>query len=191
MKKHCLHCLAAMAVFYILAAGQAQADEATRQKLFQRVFGDAARPDPEMRKKVLAAPPGQRCYVDKNHDGKPEEVWFIDTDPRHAQADRPILVRAIDRDGDLKMGGEPDTDSDLYIADWKADGTVDAVLEYLDTDHDNKVDEMVMYFDCAAWLRGQTALAALWSRDVGHDHRLLYGRFLYLSPDGLPAALPF
>ena len=76
---------------------------------------------------------GRRHYVDANQDGKPEEVWFIDTDWRHRQKKVvedlfcPLLVRVIDEDGDLQMGGEPDLDSDLYLADWKADGSVKAL----------------------------------------------------------------
>ena len=140
-----------------------------RQRLFERVFGDHARLDMEMVRRVREAPHGQRHYVDRDGDGRPEEVWFIDTAPRHRDAQRPILVRAIDRDGDLRMGGEPDLDSDLYIADWQADGRVDAVVEYVDTDGDNDLDQMGIYFD-----GGNRGLRLWWSRDDGDDNLLWF-----------------
>ena len=141
------------------------------QRALEKVFGDAVRLDPEMRRKVLAGKPGERFYVDKNGDGKPEEVWFIDIDPRHRPQFCPLLVKVIDEDGDLKMGGEPDKHGDLYVADWNADGKVDAVIEYKDLDGDKNLHEMAMYFN-AVYKSGN--LSALWSRDVGHDHRLWY-----------------
>ena len=55
-------------------------------------------------------------------------------------------MRAIDEDGDLEEGAEPDLDSDLYVVDWKADGTVDVMTDYADRDGDNDVDEMAFYF---------------------------------------------
>jgi len=63
-----------------------------QQQAFERVFGDAARLDAAMVKKVKADIPGKRHYVDRNGDGKPEEVWFIDIDPRHTANKRPLLV---------------------------------------------------------------------------------------------------
>ena len=93
-----------------------------QQKCFEYVFGDKVKLDPAMVKKVGADLSGKRYYVDKDNDGKPEEVWYVDVDPRHFDSKRPVLVRAIDRDGDMKMGGEPDLDSDLYIVDYNADG---------------------------------------------------------------------
>lgn len=111
---------------------------------FVRVFGEYARIDPDMRAKVLAAPAGKRHYVDTDGDGKPDEVWFIDTHPRHPEEYRPLLARVIDEDGDLEWGHEPDLDNDLYIADWKADGTVDAALDY--TGRGGGLSEMGMYF---------------------------------------------
>ncbi|HNT89651.1 MAG TPA: hypothetical protein PKL84_17445, partial [Candidatus Hydrogenedentes bacterium] len=144
------------------------------QPLFQRIFGDAVRLDPEMRAKVLADEPGKRHYVDKDGDGRPEEVWFIDTEPRHPEAWRPILVRAIDEDGDLAMGGEPDLDSDLYVADWKGDGIVDAVLDYTDLDGDNDVDEMAFYFPGKPGGAREDQIMVWWGRDEGDDNLLWF-----------------
>lgn len=140
-----------------------------QQKCFEYVFGDKVKLDPAMVKKVGSDLSGTRHYVDRNGDGKPEEVWYVDVDPRHSDAKRPILVRAIDRDGDMEMGGQPDTDSDLYVIDWNADGIVDAVISYEDLDGDQDVDRMSIYsFDKNYGLR------VYWSRDDGDDNLLWY-----------------
>ncbi|MFA6813342.1 MAG: hypothetical protein WCR45_09695, partial [Bacteroidaceae bacterium] len=140
-----------------------------QQKCFEYVFGDKVKLDPVMVKKVATGTPGKRYYVDNNGDGKPDEVWFLDTDPRHSKAKRPILVRAIDRDGDMQNGGQPDTDSDLYVVDWNADGKVDAVISYEDLDGDQDVDRMSIFsFDKDRGLR------VWWSRDDGDDNLLWY-----------------
>ncbi len=115
----------------------------TRQAMFERVFGEAAKLDPTLVAKVKALPPGKQLLIDRDGDGRNDEVWYLDTAARHTI--RPLLVRVIDEDGDLDEHG-PDLDSDLYLADWKADGTVDAVVDYQDNDGDNDVDEMAVYF---------------------------------------------
>ena len=71
---------------------------------------------------------GKRHYLDTDNDGKPDEVWFIDTDPRHNDRHRPILVRVIDENNNLEYSKEPDKHGDLWVADWNADGLVDAVI---------------------------------------------------------------
>lgn len=141
-----------------------------KQRSFEWVFGDYVKLDPEMVQKVLTDTHGKRHYVDSDGDGKPEEVWFIDIDPRHTASKRPILVRVIDEDGDLEMGEEPDFDSDLYIADWNADGKVDAVVGYEDLDGDQDVDQMGMYF----YDPGYGGLRVWWGRDDGDDNLLWY-----------------
>src|SRR5574344_2384656 len=133
-----------------------------QQECFQYVFGDKVKLDPAMVKKVGADLSGKRYYVDQNKDGKPEEVWFVDIDPRHTEAKRPILVRAIDRNGDLQMGGQADYNSDLYVVDYNADGKVDAVVSYEDLDGDGDVDRMgIFHFDAHDGIR------VWWSRDDG------------------------
>jgi hypothetical protein len=154
---------------------------AVKQKLYEKVFGDAVRLDPAMRARVLADEHGKRHYVDTDGDGRPEEVWFIDMDLRHPAESRPLLVRVIDEDGDLREGDQPDLDSDLYIADWKADGSVDYVLDYTDLDRDNDVDEMGMYYygDLQSYF-GEPALRVWWGRDdddlntLWHDVGYMY-----------------
>lgn len=141
---------------------------------FERIFGDAVVLNSAMREQVLADEPGKRHYVDTNQDGKPEEVWYVDTAPRHPEEWRPLVVRAIDEDGDLQTDGQPDQDSDLYIADWHGDGTVDAVIDYTDTDGDNDVDEMGIYFLGTASFGGEGSVAVWWAGDVGDDNLLWY-----------------
>ena len=155
-----------------------QTETEKKQAAFEWVFGDLARFDPEMVEKVLADTHGKRHYVDYDGDGKPEEVWFIDIDPRHSKSKRPILVRVIDEDGDLEMGSEPDLDSDLYLVDWNADGTIDAVVDYEDMDGDQDIDRMSMFFYTA-----QHGLRVWWGRDDGDDNLLWYDIDYYYYQD--------
>ncbi|MBI4581536.1 MAG: DUF4861 family protein [Planctomycetes bacterium] len=143
--------------------------------MFQKVFGDYARLDPAMIAKVKAAKPGERIFVDRDGDGKNDEVWYIDTNPRHTKGVQPLLVRAIDEDGDLDAHQGPDLDSDLYVVDYRADGTVDVVLDYQDNDHDNDVDEMAFYFYMPRHpFFGEDVLRVWWGRDDGDDNLLWY-----------------
>ena len=159
-------------ITYLKTGAQPVRKITPQQQAFERVFGDAARLDTAMIRKVKADKPGKRHYVDRDGDGKPEEVWFIDIDPRHTTNKRPILVRAIDEDNDMVTGKEPDLDSDLYVADWNADGTVDAVVDYKDVDGDQDVDEMALY---SYGKFGNTeCLQVWWSRDDGDDNLLWY-----------------
>ncbi len=162
------------AVFLSLCA-VGQEESSSKQRLFEKVFGDAVILDAAMYEKVKTGEAGERFYVDVDENGKPDEVWFIDTATRHPEQYRPLLVRVIDEDGDLQEGFEPDLDSDLYIADWKADGTVDAVLDYTDCDGDNDVDEMGMYFFGGTHgYFGEDVLRVWWGRDVGDDNLLWF-----------------
>ncbi len=163
-----------VAAFVLLLAVTAAAQDA-KQRLLERVFGDAVRLDPAMVAKVKAAKPGQRFFVDRNGDGRNDECWFIDTSLRHTDAARPILVRAIDEDGDLDAWNGPELASDLYVADWNADGTADVVIDYQDDDHDGDVDEMAMYFFVPEQRHfGRNVLMAWWGRDDGDDNQLWY-----------------
>ena len=162
----CVACLAG-------PARSADNEALVRQRLFEKVFGSAVRLDESLRRRVREDKPGERHHVDADGDGRPEEVWLIDVDSRHLERFRPLLVRAIDEDGDLRPGGEPDLDSDIYVADWKADGTVDAVLDYTDTDGDQDLDEMGMYFyGGKSGYFGAPVLRVWWGRDIGEDNLL-------------------
>lgn len=168
MKKY--QCLVFLFALFLCFSLKVEAQQTLdKEKCFEYVFGDKVKLDPMMVKKVCSDPSGKRYYVDRNGDGKPEEVWYVDVDPRHSVSKRPILVRAIDRDGDMQMGGQPDFDSDLYIVDWNGDGKVDAVIGYQDLDGDNDVDRMgIYYFD------PKYGLCVWWSSDDGDDNLLWY-----------------
>jgi hypothetical protein len=166
-----------ISLFLLLAwASQTQAAvSATHEALFRKVFGGLIDLDPETRERVLAGEPGQRHWIDTDNDGKPQEVWFIDTASRHPEEMRPLLVRAVDEDGDLDWNEEPDLDSDLYLADWKADGSVDAAVDYTDLDGDGDVDEMGLFFyDERGGGLGEPVIRVWWSRDVGDDNLLWF-----------------
>jgi hypothetical protein len=164
-------------------AGAAVSDIGAVQEVFARVFGDAVTLDPAMHAQVLQGKPGERHYVDRDQDGKPEEVWFIDTDRRHPESMRPVLVRVIDEDGDLERGFEPDLDSDLYVADWKADGMVDVVCDYTDRDGDQDVDEMAFYFPGPQSEAGEPEVRVWWGDDIGDDNLLWYDiAYTYSQP---------
>ena len=105
--------------FLLCSTVYSQTDE--KQQSFEWIFGDLVKLDKEMVQKVLNDTHGKRHYVDKDGDGKPEEVWFIDISPRHNPDKRPVLVRVVDENGNLRMGEEPDYAGYLYIADWNAD----------------------------------------------------------------------
>lgn len=167
-------CWIAFLVGGAIGCTSALAEDDVAHKVLERVFGDAVRLDPAMVAKVRDGKPGERHYVDRDNDGKPEEVWYIDTSPRHPEECRPVLVRAIDEDGDLVMGGEPDLDSDLYVADWKADGVVDAVCDYTDRDGDGDVDEMALYFPGKEGGAAADTVMVWWGDDTGDDNLLWY-----------------
>ena len=146
-----------------------------RQEMCARVFGEGILLEKEMVERVKALPSGERFYLDRDGDGRPEEVWYVDTDPRHEDRCGPILVRVIDEDGDLVFGGEGDLDSDLYIADWKADGSIDAIIDYQDTDGDQDVDEMGIYsFAPNDRYVNANTMRVWWGRDIGDDNLLWY-----------------
>ena len=150
-------------------------DQIAKQKAFEQVFGDAARLDTAMINKVKADVPGKRHYVDKNADGKPEEVWFIDIEPRHTEKKRPILVKVVDENGNLKMGDEPEKYGDLWIADWYADGLVDAIISYRDIDGDRDLDLMEWFtYGKKNWRINFDGLRCVVSTDDGDDNFLDY-----------------
>lgn len=150
-------------------------EKISKQKAFEQIFGDAARLDPAMVEKVKINTPGKRHYVDKDGDGEPEEVWFIDIEPRHTEAKRPILVKVVDENGNLEMGKEPEKFGDLWIADWHADGFVDAVISYRDLDEDGDLDVMEWFtYGKKGWRVPFDGLRALVSTDDGDDNLLDY-----------------
>ncbi len=167
--------LAAASLGLALSLASAAHAQNAKQKAFERVFGDAVKLDPAMVAKVKAGKSLQYFFIDRNNDGKNDEVWFIDPSPRHMPHTRPVLVRVIDEDGDMDHDKGPDLDSDLYVADWNADGVVDVVLDYQDNDGDNDLDEMGFYFFVSEHpFFGKNVLYVWWGRDDGDDNLLWY-----------------
>ncbi|HBG57165.1 MAG TPA: hypothetical protein DDX07_04035, partial [Porphyromonadaceae bacterium] len=158
-----------LALFFITSLYAQDSFQLEKQKAFEIVFGEATILDPVMVEKIKNDTPGKRHYVDADNDGKPEEVWFIDTDARHNDRNRPILVRVIDENNNLEFGKEPDKFGDLWVADWHADGLVDAVIGYEDTDSDGDLDQMGMYF-----VDRRNGLRVWWFIDDGDDNLLGY-----------------
>ncbi len=157
-----------------------------REELYIKLFGrKAITLDPEGVARVKAMPPGERLKLDTDGDGKIDTIYYIDNDPKHEAAFRPILVKVIDQDGDMDKDGDGDLDSDLYVVDWNADGSVDVVVEYRDLDHDNDVDEMAIYsYSPNDRIMGRDAVRVWWSRDVGDDNQLWYTiNYRYQQPE--------
>ena len=158
----------------------------TNNEIFERMLGPAARMDAKITAQALAAKPGTKFRCDTDGDGKIDTIYFIDVDDRHSPDRQPLLVKVIDEDGDMPVTGEGDLDSDLYVADWNGDGTIDRAVDYLDLDSDQDVDEQVLYrwhddlrFKDDTWealLYNGRAYSAAWSRDIGDDNRLEYER---------------
>jgi hypothetical protein len=159
---------------FLAFAALSPTQQSHEQALFRRVFGEKIVAfDPIAVAQVKRLPPGERLKLDTDGDGKIDTIYFIDTDPKHEPQFRPILVKVIDQDGDMDRDGDGDLDSDLYVADWHADGTVDAVIEYKDTNHDNGVDEMGIYtYSAKSAKLGTDAIQVWWSRDVSGTHQL-------------------
>ncbi len=150
-----------------------QAELGRSQQLFKRLFGADLTFDPAAVKRVREMPEGERLKLDTNGDGRIDTIYFIDNDPKNEAQFRPILVKIVDQDGDMDRDGGGDLDSDLYVADYHADGSVDAVVEYKDTDHDNGVDEMAIYtYSANNRALGTDAIQVWWSRDLARTHQL-------------------
>ncbi len=158
----------------------------TGNEIFERMIGPAAKMDPAAAAQALKSKPGAKIRLDVDQDGRVDTIYFVDNDDRHSAERQPLLVKVVDEDGDMGTTGEGDLDSDLYIADWNGDGSIDRAIDYLDLDHDQDVDEMVQYrwhddmkFRDDTWeslvVEGRS-YSAFWARDVGDDNRLLYDR---------------
>jgi len=159
-----------------------QADAQTNNEIFARMVGHEVLMDSTITAQVLHDEPGKKFAVDSDHDGKIDTIYMIDTDDRHREKRNPLLVKIVDEDGDMYINGEGDLDSDLYIADWYGDGTIDRVIDFIDLDNDNDVDEQVLYqwSDMAHFLAKSPehyngkAYCAAWAKDYGDDNRLWY-----------------
>jgi hypothetical protein len=158
----------------------------TNNEIFERMLGPAVRMDAAITAVVLKSTPGTKFRYDTDGDGKIDTIYFIDNDGRHSPERQPLLVKVVDEDGDMPATGEGDGDSDLYIADWNGDGSIDRAVDYLDLDSDQDVDEEVQYrwhenlrFRDETWdslVYNGRSYSAFWARDVGDDNRLLFER---------------
>ena len=66
-------------IFIMLIPGTLCAQDSLRirkQRVFEEVFGDAVKLDPDMVEMVKNDVPGKRHYFDVDGDGKPDEVWL-------------------------------------------------------------------------------------------------------------------
>ncbi len=128
--------------------------------------------DPVKVAQVKAATYGTRFYYDTNSDSKMDECWFIDTDPRHTSS--PMLVKVIDKSGNLAEGVEPSHANAVWIADITANGTADRAIVYEDKDGDGDLDAMAIWTGSYWW----------WSRDDGDDNLLWYDlNYIYSQND--------
>ena len=119
---------------------------------------------------------------DLDGDGDPDELIIEETarrargrsgefsSPKQA-ADAPlfpILVRVVDDDDDMAPEDiTGDEDSDCWIADWDADGSVDRLVDWIDNDGDSDADEM----DIRYFRDGELIWGWFWE-DLDDDNRM-------------------
>lgn len=153
----------------------------TNNAIFEKMVGSEVVMDTTFNAQFLQGRPNQRFAVDSDKDGRIDMIYLIDNQEKHQGKRVPLLVKVVDEDGDMYLTGEGDLDSDLYVADWYGDGTIDRVVDYLDKDGDNDMDEQYLY----QWISeaypyftprtyGGKAYCASFTRDYGDDNRLWY-----------------
>ena len=130
------------------------------------LFGEMILMDSVIVDSILSGSGGDKILLDTNNDGAVETLYFIDRSQRHGNEKQPLVVKVIDQDGDMADNPEGDQDSDLYIADWFGDGSIDGVIDYNDFDGDNDLDEQLLYS------RGEEGIMVTWARDFGDDNKL-------------------
>ncbi|HUU30025.1 MAG TPA: hypothetical protein VM123_19645, partial [archaeon] len=153
----------------------------TNNAIFEKMVGAGVVMDTAINVQFLQGQESQRFTVDSDNDGKIDILYLIDNDEKHLGKRAPLLVKIVDEDGDMYLTGEGDLDSDLYVADWYGDGTIDRVVDYLDKDGDNDVDEQYLfqwisekypYFTPKTY--GGKSYCVSWAGDYGDDNRLWY-----------------
>jgi len=166
--------LALVLVASDLEGGQAPAAPAPdpNHKVLVRLLGKGAVVAEKLRKDLVGRPAGTKVVEDLDGDGDPDVVTFIDPDKRHSASRRPMLVRVIDDDDDMPADGTPDNDSDCYVADWKADGAIDRVVDYWDLDGDGDADRMDLISRTGLWFGRRIGLTVV--EDIGDDDRMWY-----------------
>ncbi len=154
----------------------------TNNDIFLHMAGPSVMMDSQVAAKVLKDGPGKKTLLDTDGDGRVDRLYFIDTDDRHENKRSPLLVMVVDEDGDMARTGGGDLDSDLWVADWYGDGTIDRIVDYADLDGDNDVDEQILYqWTEMSHIVGRStfkiegrAWFAAWGRDIGDDNRLWF-----------------
>ena len=118
----------------------------TNNEIFQKFVGEEVELDKLIIKQLLEKEGEKKLLFDSDNDGKIDVIYMIDNDERHEEWYKPILVKIIDEDGDMYLTNEGDYDSDLYVADWHADGDIDRIVDYKDLDNDNDLDEQYLFY---------------------------------------------
>jgi hypothetical protein len=96
-------------------------------------------------KRALALKPGESMILDVGGEAKDRMLVKRETVTLHGQSvDTIIWVIDDDGDGSALSGG--DRDSDCYVIDYGADGTVDRMVDYIDNNGDGLADEMDVRF---------------------------------------------
>lgn len=143
--------------------------------VFKKLVGIEAEMDPAIVALVLQKPAGEKYFVDADDDGYVDTIYFVDNDARHGDSKQPLVVKIVDEDGDMYLSNAGDQDSDLYIADWYGDGTIDRIIDYLDLDGDNDVDEQYLYFFKKYGVWGPVSRPwVAWVKDYGDDNKVWY-----------------
>ncbi len=181
MKNSVKHLCFSLPAFFFLAAFLPLFSQ-TNNEIFEKMVGPRAKMDPAVVEQVLKDGPGKKVRIDTDGDGRIDTIYFIDEDSRHSGTRKPMVVKVVDEDGDMYLTGEGDLDSDLYVVDWYGDGTIDRVIDYIDLDHDNDLDEQVLYqwadyphfLKTAPHIYHNRTYVAAWTKDIGDDNKLWY-----------------
>jgi len=160
----------------------------TNNEIFSKLLSVEVQTEKDIIEQLLNGEPGTKIFVDSDQDGEMDILYMIDTNEIHETQFKPILVKIVDEDGDMHLSGEGDLDSDLHIADWNADGTVDRIIDYVDLDGDNDQDEQIQYFWSDSTVTNKYRRAwygpnqpknypgknyfISWAKDIGDDNRL-------------------
>ncbi len=122
-------------------------EKMAKQNAFEQIFGDAVRLDPAMVEKVKMIPPRVSATMWTGTVTASRRRCGLSISNRAIRKQKkPILVKVIDENGNLEMGKEPEKYGDLWIADWHADGLVDAVISYRDFDGDGGDLDVMEWF---------------------------------------------
>ena len=118
----------------------------TNNEIFQKFVDDKVSLDTLIIKQLLNKKGEKKLFFDTDDDGKIDVIYMIDNDEHNDEWYKPILVKIIDEDGDMHLTNDGDYDSDLYVADWHANGDIDRITDYKDLDNDNDLDEQFMFY---------------------------------------------